>query len=71
LGSGGVGFLRRLRKGKNKVLKKKGIPVDWIIGGYSGDIGVNMNAHAFTLLHGDSERSDNWDIPVIGHAKCL
>jgi len=29
-------FLRKLRKGKNKVLKKTGISVDWIFGGYRG-----------------------------------
>jgi len=33
VGSGGAGFLQRLRKGKNKVLKKRGIPVEWIFGG--------------------------------------
>jgi len=32
VGSGGIGSLRRVRKGKNKVLKKRGIPVDWIFG---------------------------------------
>jgi len=32
LGAGGAGFLRWVRKGKNKVLKKNGIPVDWIFG---------------------------------------
>jgi len=33
LGSGDAGFLRRLRKGKNKVLKKNSDSVDWIFGG--------------------------------------
>jgi len=53
LGSGAIGFLRRLRKGENKVLKKKGIPVNWIFGA----IGVIEIAPAFTLSQGDSERS--------------
>jgi len=37
LGSGSVGFLRRLRKEKNKVLKKTGISVEGIF----GDIGIS------------------------------
>ena len=45
----GADFLLRLRMGKNKVLKKNGIPVDCIIEGKSGLSGLSQITPTFTL----------------------
>jgi len=57
-------FLRKLRKWKNKVLKKTGISVDWIFGGYRGvllyslshKVTVNAPANGTSRMYGIAKR---------------